>query len=213
MKLNYGTNCGLVVESPTESLAGSLEFPAIANKTFAISVIPSEDIIIEEVGWYTSTATEEANYEVGLYDDFGGPWSLLLSNQTNSKGTSSGWKKVYNLNWSLTAGTTYWIAVQCDSTTTPTTINTESSIQNYSTKSSVTTLPNPFVSDGGGFGLICAIYGKIKIQKSTHNQKELKTKYPITSSLTARTTKQTGRTMNLIPEKSFVNSRDEVGIY
>ena len=47
----------------------------------------------------------------------------------------------------------------------------------------------------------------------TYNQKELKTKWPITSGLTAGTTSQTGRVENLLPTSgSTVVRRYWVGI-
>ena len=47
---------------------------------------------------------------------------------------------------------------------------------------------------------------------NTVGEKELKTDWPIEEGLTARTQKQTGRTMNLIYEKSFVPKRNKAGI-
>jgi len=44
---------------------------------------------------------------------------------------------------------------------------------------------------------------------NTIGEKELKTDWPITEGLTARTTKQTGRVTRLVPEeKSLLNSRE-----
>ena len=45
-----------------------------------------------------------------------------------------------------------------------------------------------------------------------NKRKELKTAWPIEEGLTAETTKQTGRTMNLVPQKSLVPKRLKVGI-
>ena len=48
---------------------------------------------------------------------------------------------------------------------------------------------------------------------NTLKEKELKTEWPVTEGLTAETTKQTGRLMNLIPtEKSFIPARERKGI-
>ena len=52
---------------------------------------------------------------------------------------------------------------------------------------------------------------------NTIGEKEIKTKWPVEKGLTARTTKQTGRVMNLVPQglhgvKSTVYSRDKVGL-
>ncbi len=52
---------------------------------------------------------------------------------------------------------------------------------------------------------------------AAHNQKELKTRWPIESGLTAGTQKQTGKVMNLIPSglhgvTSTVPQRKKVGL-
>ena len=40
---------------------------------------------------------------------------------------------------------------------------------------------------------------------NTSSEKELKTNWPIEEGLVAKTTKQTGRVMNLVPQKTSVN--------
>jgi hypothetical protein len=47
----------------------------------------------------------------------------------------------------------------------------------------------------------------------THNQAEVKTRYPVVDGLTARTTKQTGHKEQLEPTKSFVRQRIKAGVY
>lgn len=47
---------------------------------------------------------------------------------------------------------------------------------------------------------------------ATSGQKELKTKYPVEEGLTARTTKQEGRKMDLEYTESFVSSKDKEGM-
>jgi len=48
---------------------------------------------------------------------------------------------------------------------------------------------------------------------NTYNQKELKTKWPITSGLIAGSTKQKGRRSTLVPERgSLVPSRKKIGV-
>lgn len=47
----------------------------------------------------------------------------------------------------------------------------------------------------------------------THNQKAVKTRWPVVEGNTAGTTKQTGKQMNLLPEKSsLVARKDKVGL-
>jgi len=70
-------------------------------------------------------ATEEANFEVGLYDDDSSndrPGLLISSDTTNAKGTTAGWKSVA-VDWEILPNTVYWIALQVDSTTTGTLID------------------------------------------------------------------------------------------
>tara|TARA_Y100000310_G_scaffold316313_2_gene367854 strand:- start:244 stop:414 length:171 start_codon:yes stop_codon:yes gene_type:complete len=48
---------------------------------------------------------------------------------------------------------------------------------------------------------------------ATHNEKEVKTRYPVEEGLTGGTEKQTGRTTNLVPEeKSLVPDREKIGL-
>ena len=48
---------------------------------------------------------------------------------------------------------------------------------------------------------------------ATHNEKEVKRKWPVTSGLIAGTTKQEGRKYNLIPEQgSLVPRRLKIGL-
>mgnify|MGYP003147248369 CR=1 FL=1 len=42
-----------------------------------------------------------------------------------------------------------------------------------------------------------------------HDEKEVKTNYPVEEGLTARTQKQTGRTTNLVPEEASLVSEKE----
>ena len=45
-----------------------------------------------------------------------------------------------------------------------------------------------------------------------NKRKEIKTKWPIEEGLTAKTQKQTGRVMNLVPRKTNVPRSDKVGL-
>lgn len=125
MALVLGTNCGFVasapVADPNGNQAQTIDFQIQALKHTA----PVSATAITEIGWYTGDATEEANFEVGLYSDAGAgePELRLQVSATNAKGTTAGWKVVTGLNWAITAGTAYWLAVQLDNTATQTTID------------------------------------------------------------------------------------------
>lgn len=60
---------------------------------------------------------------------------------------------------------------------------------------------------------ILNIVSEIIPPATTHNEKEVKTDWPVEEGLTARTQKQTGRITNLIPQQSFVRKTDKEGIY
>ena len=45
-----------------------------------------------------------------------------------------------------------------------------------------------------------------------NKRKEIKTKWPIEEGLTAKTQKQTGRVMNLVPRQTNVPRKDKVGL-
>lgn len=47
---------------------------------------------------------------------------------------------------------------------------------------------------------------------ATHNEKEIKTRYPITEGLTAGTTKQKGKKIFLEPQKSYLTKRETQGL-
>ena len=47
---------------------------------------------------------------------------------------------------------------------------------------------------------------------ATIGEAELKTDYPIEEGLIARTTKQTGTVMNLVPENSTIPERNKTGL-
>ena len=126
MALVIGTNCGFVTTAPTSDPTGSNN-AGMDTRAWALKVTaPVTSVVVTEIGWWVGNATEEANFEVGIYDHNSGndkPGNLLTGvSRTNAKGTTSGWKKS-SVNISITAGTTYWIAAQLDNTSTQSTID------------------------------------------------------------------------------------------
>ena len=123
MALIEGTNCGFVTEAPTADPYGSAYVSD--NKSIAgLFTSPATAAKIVEIGWYCDNATEEANFEVGLYSDEGNsePETRLYVDDTNAKGTGAGWKTV-SVDWSISGSTDYWLAVQLDNTATATNWN------------------------------------------------------------------------------------------
>ena len=125
MALALGTNCGFVSVAPSGD-PGAGTFSTVDNYRVALRhTSPIGAVKIVEVGWYCIGATEESNFEVGLYAADGASvpgeaGTRLYVDNSNAKGTDAGWKRV-TVDWSITAETVYWIAMQCDATDTATT--------------------------------------------------------------------------------------------
>jgi hypothetical protein len=125
MALTLGTNCGFVTTAPTADPLGTTSSALDNNIFYQKHISPVTAIKITEIGWWCYNATEESNFEVGLYSHNSGlnyPNTLLKVERTNAKGTTAGWKKV-TVNWDISADTYYWLAVQLDDTITGTTSN------------------------------------------------------------------------------------------
>jgi len=131
MALTIGVNYGFCAASPADDPAATNA--SIDNVAYVVrDTSPAGTNVITEVGWWCDNATEEANFEVGLYasDGEGVPGeagTLLYSEKTNAKGLDAGWKKRTGLNWAINPSTVYWIAVQLDNTDTTTNGNYTSS--------------------------------------------------------------------------------------
>lgn len=162
--LAKGTNCGFVAVAPTVDPAGADTIIDTWSKAFK-DVAPAGATAITSIIWWCDTASEEANFEVGLYshnvvDDE--PEELLQVERTNAKGTDAGFK-VVAVNWPVTGGVTYWPAVQLDDTTTITNSNLTASTGDRYSKiqgTGITTLPNPWGNGTESENLftICVVY-------------------------------------------------------
>ena len=123
MALVLGTSCGFVTSSPSADPGGTALEDVDTTAQTLKATAPVGATKVTEIGWWCDNATEEANFEVGIYGDNGSgtaPDAVIELNQTNAKGTGAGWKKVTGLNIAITAGTIYWIAMQLDDTATGT---------------------------------------------------------------------------------------------
>ena len=162
MALVRGTNCGFVTVAPTVDPADINTGQDQAARAFK-DVAPAGATTITEIGWWCDTAgTADVNFEVGLYSHDAGdvPLNRLFVSATNAKGTTAGWKTV-TVNWTITPGTTYWIAIQLDNTTPNTAIDyTSAAGTGLSIDTAQTTLIDPWVSDGMSGGLL-AIYALV----------------------------------------------------
>ena len=151
MALVKGTNCGFVVAAPVvdpDDLASTKDGSAVALKDTA----PAGAVKITEIGWWCDEATEETNFEVGLYSHDAGddcPDARLQVDATNAKGTDVGWKTV-SVDWSITAETIYWIAIQIDDTASNTRVAYAADAGERSCHYVVATLENPWGDPSGG---------------------------------------------------------------
>lgn len=222
MALVKGISAGFVTTAPIADPAGSIG-PGIDTFAFALKdTTPGGDSLrVTEIGWYCDNATEAANFEVGLYtnnntDD--NP-ERLLGKAVAAKGTDAGWKKINNLNIPVSSGVTYWIAVQLDDTATTSSTNfNESASDKRDHLEAVTKLPDNWGASGGTSARLLAFYALVEIKSlATKGEKEIKTDWPHEEGLIAGTTKQTGRTMNLLPQgihgiKSTIPENNRVGL-
>lgn len=148
MAVVKGTNAGFVTVAPSSDPSGAgTTVPTnynYANKDTA----PVGAVKVTEIGWWADNATENQNFEVGIYDHDAvnnRPGNLLAGvSRTNAKGTTAGWKKATGLNISITAGTVYWIAVQLDDGESTLTDYGTPAGERFANKQSTSTLPDPW---------------------------------------------------------------------
>lgn len=177
MAVVLGTNSGFVTVSPTVDPAGT---NTVIDGLILVTqdVSPSTAANITEVGWWCDTASQAANYEVGLYAADGATvpgeaGTLLFSSTTNAKGTTAGWKKVTGLNWAISPSTNYWIAVQLDDVTTLTNTNFLNNSGSGTDKVTGATLANPLgggaLTDADAMFTIYAVWGAATSNIKSYN--------------------------------------------
>lgn len=159
--LVFGTSAGFVTTAPTADPEGTNT--VVDYSSYALrATSPANAIKITEIGWWCDTASEAANFEVGIYSDDATfyPNTVVGSlSQTNAKGTTAGWKKATGLNIEISGNTIYWIAIQLDNTATTTYINYASdSGKTYARTDYQSSLVDPWFDDGFSLNSIVAIY-------------------------------------------------------
>ncbi|MBA7624939.1 hypothetical protein ES703_32359 [subsurface metagenome] len=115
MALVKGTNWGFVTVAPIadpDELATRID-----GNVWAIrDVSPGMAIRITEIGIWIDNPTQATDMEAAIYLDNGDyPDTIVGSKYLFTKGTTAGWKSVVT-DIPLSASTTYWIAIQVDST-------------------------------------------------------------------------------------------------
>jgi len=150
MALVLGTNCGFVSVAPEADPDGT----ATTSDAYARAIkhiAPAGATAITEIGWWSDNNSVETNFEVGLYSHHAGndkPDARLFVDDTNAKGTGSGWKTVA-VNWEITEGTTYWIAIQIDQHTGDTKIDYQNAgAPSRGSTVSAASLANPWTAGG-----------------------------------------------------------------
>ena len=177
MAVVEGVSAGFVIVAPSADPTGGSRQTADANMALSKHTSPSGSVKIIEIGWWCDVATEAANFEVGVYAADGAvvpgeAGTLLHVSRTNAKGTTSGWKVVSGLDWSIDASTAYWLGLQVDNTASITRVDIEITGGNgRDTVQSVSTMPNPA---GGGSPFdpdgIVAIYAVYETAAGTNTQ-------------------------------------------
>ena len=162
MALIKGVNCGFVTVAPSSDPEAAFTITLDNNSYAMVDTAPEGAEKITEIGWYIGSATEEANFQVGIYDNNVGdsnPENRVGVDTTNAKGTDAGWKVVTGLNIPINAGTIYWIAVQLDNTATTSGIDRDQVGGEFiSTNSEANSLVDPWGASSQTEGRLIAIY-------------------------------------------------------
>lgn len=216
--LELNVNCGLVDELPTDTSYTNQQTEQVNSLAIAMKIIVTEPTKIIGMGWNCYNATEDVDFNMGIYsDDSGTPDTLLYATGNHPKGTTAGWKRV-DANYTLQAGT-YWIAVQLDETIETTNIfqnNSSSTGANISIDDWLSFLPTNW-SELDNDDKLVAIYALTpKVETGGAGTKAIATRYPVEKGLIAGTTKQTGNKIQLEPSgklgiKTNVRSIERVG--
>ena len=163
MAVTDGTNAGYVSSAPSSDPNGGGE-SAISGRSRATKFVAPADMTITQMGVYVNVATEAANMQLGIYSHNSGadePDVRLATSGDFAKGTDAGWKTAA-VSYDLTNGTTYWLAVQIDTTATLTWIDNDATGGYRSVYSTIATTALPAdwtgYTSGSSNSLILAIY-------------------------------------------------------
>lgn len=170
MALIKGTNCGFVTVAPTADPLGTSSMKDTEASAFK-DTSPVGALLVVEIGWYCDNATEEANYDVGIYSHDAGnnrPDTIIDSVSTAAKGTTSGWKKISGLSIPIVGSTVYWIGIQLDDTATQTDWNiTADGTQKLDWKTSQTSLPTTWGASSGTDGYLAGVYALVEFSSES----------------------------------------------
>lgn len=159
MAVVEGTSAGFVTSAPSSDPAGS-NGTTDATCWACKFTSPAGTNAISLMGWYCDNATEDVNYQLGIYSHDATnnrPNALLASSGDIAKGTSAGWK-TGDVTYDLAESTVYWLTEQLDDPATTTYMNYTTDAGYKSDIKSGTALPATWGSSGNTFGRIAAIY-------------------------------------------------------
>lgn len=163
MALALGTNSGFVTVAPTADPAATgatIDGNCVVTKHTA----PANAVKITEIGWYRASGTNTANWEIALFSDGAGvPVTRLFVDATNS--TNAGGWRVTAVDWDITPSTPYWLALQMDSHSGSSTVDSATSGGAGSDVFAASTIATPYaggaVADADGIYAIYALVAPI----------------------------------------------------
>lgn len=163
MALVLNTNVGFVSTAPTADPAGS-DVVIDGSSVVVKDTAPAGAVKITEIGWYRGVGTNAANFEIALYSEAAGVAATRLFVDNTNSSTTQGWITVA-VDWAITPGTAYWLAVQMDAHTGSSDIDSATSGgAGIDVRTSQSTLNDPYgggaVSDADGMYAIYALYQK-----------------------------------------------------
>ncbi len=112
MAVVLGTNAGFVTVAPSTAPIG-LNFTTDGYARCTKHVCPAETTVTE-IGWYTVGGHTAGAFKVGIYSHDSGSDTADALLFSQSGGTTSGvpgWQVISGLDWELTEGVTYWVAI------------------------------------------------------------------------------------------------------
>lgn len=161
MALVKGTNCGFVAAAPVgDPATGSTVIDGHCNAYK--DVAPAEASKIIEMGWWHSANINAGDFDIGIYTHNAGldlPDVRLHVSANNSRDVNQVWDSVV-VDWVITPGTTYWLAIQCDAVAADVKIDYAARVgERRSLDFNRASLITPWVSDGAA-AYILAVYAR-----------------------------------------------------
>ncbi len=115
MALEIGVSAGFVTTAPTVDPTGTTNDPADGRSLSVKDTSPVGASKVVEIGWWNEGGGDTGTTEVGIYSHDSGndKPGTLLGSASFTTASAPTWQKA-TVDISITAETTYWIALQCD---------------------------------------------------------------------------------------------------